>query len=107
MLWLLSFASTTARQMSRSLRAFLSAEVTGESLLDQRARSIRVGTASAQPDWNVHSCGLVPMSESIAVPASERNNRWCLSLPDCRLSLRERTFFRGAKGDKLRHYPTI
>src|SRR5467141_2654586 len=29
---------------------------------------------------------------------------WCLSLPECRLSLRERTFFRGAKDDKLRHY---
>src|SRR5207253_7582506 len=27
-----------------------------------------------------------------------------LSLPYCRLSLRERPAFRGAKGDKLRHY---
>jgi hypothetical protein len=33
--------------------------------------------------------------------------QWTIDESQCRLSLRERAPFRGAKGDKLKHYPKL
>src|SRR5260370_22145208 len=61
--------------------------------------------ASSRKKWLIASSCRLPSSSRKRRRSKSAPLTSSVSLPYCRLSLRERTCFRGAKGDKLRHFP--